>query len=49
MYLRTRLPDNKRVYLLAKGVAASCTRASQAPLSASVWRWLPDSHLCKKP
>lgn len=41
MYLRTRLPDNKRVYLLAKGVAASCTRASQAPLSASVWRWLP--------
>jgi ferredoxin--NADP+ reductase len=26
MYLRTRLPDNKRVYLLAKGVAASCTR-----------------------
>ena len=41
MYLCTRLPDNKRVYLLAKGVAASCTRASQAPLSASVWRWLP--------
>ena len=41
MYLRTRLPDNKRVYLLAKGVAAPCTRASQAPLSASVWRWLP--------
>jgi ferredoxin--NADP+ reductase len=27
MYLRTRLPDNKRVYLLAKGVAALCTRA----------------------
>jgi ferredoxin--NADP+ reductase len=26
MYLRTRLPDNKRVCLLAKGVAASCTR-----------------------
>ena len=47
MYLRTRLPDNKRVYLLAKGVAASLYAPAKLlcpPASGGG----SDSHLCKE-